>query len=361
MSNGLRKSAAVLALFGGLLSPAGAKAEPREGTAMMGPKENMGDLDASMSEEALEVARLHFKNGVELLQSDPPNYQDAYYQFQLALEKSGRSWKVRGNLGFCALKLERDGEALDHYGEYLRAGGDAIDPEERKAIVSELLLLQGNLATVTITSSDPTAQITVERTGSTAPIQAYQLKEGKAKLGLRAGDFTITAKSGNEKRDWKQVLTPGRSAEFHFDFEANDAAADASATTERPQPDEPPEVNRVESSSPLRLVGYATASAGVLALGGGVVTGLLAKSNESKAKEDCLGKVCPSSGEAKKNSAETLATTANVLFIAGGVLAATGVTLVVLGGAEQSKDTARLEFSPGIGPQGGAVFARGTF
>lgn len=361
MSKGLRGSVAVLAFWGGLLTTSLATAATGDTTAKMGPKEDMGELDASMSQEALEEARLHFKNGVSLLQSEPPNYQDAYYQFQLALEKSGGSWKVRGNLGFCALKLERDGEALEHYGEYLKEGGDAVDPDERNDIVSELLLLQGNLATVTVTSSDPAAQITVERSGSVAPVQPYALKEGKAKLGLRAGAFTITAKSGADTREWKQVLTPGQKAEFHFDFEAVEPAPAPAPTSENPTQDNSGVAPLPKRSNPLRLAGYGAASVGVLALGGGVVTGLLAKSSESKAKEDCLGKICPSSGEAKKNSAESLALTANVLFIAGGVLAATGVTLVVLGSAEPSNDSARLEFTPGIGPQGGAVFATGRF
>jgi hypothetical protein len=33
-----------------------------------------------------EDAKLYFRNGVELIQSQPPNYQDAYYQFKLAWE-----------------------------------------------------------------------------------------------------------------------------------------------------------------------------------------------------------------------------------------------------------------------------------
>ena len=360
MSISARGAVAALVLSGVLLSTAGASAATGGG-ATMGPKEDMGELDASMSEEALEEARLHFKNGVSLLQGEVPNYQDAYYQFQLALEKSGGSWKVRGNLGFCALKLERDGEALEHYGEYLKEGGDAIDPEERSDITSELLLLSGNLATVSISSSHPDAQITVERSGSSAPVQPYRLTEGKAELGLRAGDFTITAKSGPETREWKQVLTPGQKAEFHFDFEtqapdpalATDAEASPPVDSERGAP--------AKAASPLRIVGYATAGAGLLALGGGVMTGLFAKRDESKAKEGCEGKICPSSGDAKRDSAESWAATANILFIAGGVLAATGVTLIVLGGAESSKATARLQVTPGLGPQGGALFAKGTF
>src|SRR5262245_21338337 len=62
-------------------------------------------VPASVQEAISEEAKLYFANGVELLQDQPPNYTDAYYQFKLAYEKSG-SWKVLGNLGLCAMKLE---------------------------------------------------------------------------------------------------------------------------------------------------------------------------------------------------------------------------------------------------------------
>src|SRR5882724_12998761 len=56
---------------------------------------------ARADEPISEDAKLYFKNGVELIQSQPPNYHDAYYQFKLAYEKS-HSWKVLGNFGLCA-------------------------------------------------------------------------------------------------------------------------------------------------------------------------------------------------------------------------------------------------------------------
>jgi hypothetical protein len=34
---------------------------------------------------------------------------------------------------------------------------------------------------------------------------------------------------------------------------------------------------------------------------------------------------------------------------------------VVLGEVRNSKEVARLELTPGLGPQGGALFAKGTF
>ena len=98
-------------------------------------------------------AQGYFRNGVELLQADTPNYQDAYYQFKLAYEKSN-SWKVLGNLGLCALKLERDGEALAYYDDYLKLGGRNVDRAEREAIERDLLLARGNGATVEFTASE---------------------------------------------------------------------------------------------------------------------------------------------------------------------------------------------------------------
>ena len=59
---------------------------------------------AAADDSIPEEAKLYFKNGVELIQSQPPNYQDAYYQFKLAWEKS-KSWKVLSNWGLCALPL----------------------------------------------------------------------------------------------------------------------------------------------------------------------------------------------------------------------------------------------------------------
>jgi len=110
-----------------------------------------------------------------------PNYQDAYYQFQLAYQESAQSWKVLGNLGLCALKLERDAEALAYYERYFQKGGSDIAPEERAAIEQDLLLLRGNLAVVHLTSPVADLQVVDKRSGSAAPPQSYKLKDGRAR------------------------------------------------------------------------------------------------------------------------------------------------------------------------------------
>lgn len=338
-------------------------ASPAQLWANDGPKMStsteMGEVKTA-SDADLATARLHFSNGVSLLQETPPNYQDAWQQFRLALEKSGGSWKVRGNLGYCALKLERDGEALEHYRHYLQAGGAELDPKERSDIEQELLLLEGNMAWVTISSSDPDAEIAVSRRGSSAPTQAYSLSRGEAKLGLRAGDFTITARSGARTLKWEPLLTPGKKASFHFDFGESERGSTAAAASD----DSLAQRAAVSDERPttLRWVGYGALGAGVLAAGGGVIAGAMAKNKEKAAQENCVNKICPEDDLSKKESAQTLATTANVLFITAGVLAAAGVTLVILDVKAKQNEVARtLHLSPGLAAGGGALFLSGSY
>lgn len=321
-----------------------------------------GAEETESESEELATARLHFTNGVELLQSTPPNYQDAYRQFELARQElvaaqSDRSWKVLGNLGLCALKLERDGEALSYYDEYLEKGGDKVDPREREAIERELLLLRGNMTNVTIESSDPSARISVRRQGSSAPPQLYSLKGGKTDFGLRAGALTITARGKKGTLTWESVLSAGEAANHRFDF---DAAAIGPATPVAATESAMPEARK----SGLKIAGYATAGAGLVTLGVGGILGLSSQNKAKSAEDKCIEDVCETSTEDDFDSAKQAATAANILFIAGGVLTATGVTLVILGANkrnEKRSPAARLELTPLVTRSGGGLFAHGAF
>src|SRR4051812_675274 len=76
------------------------------------------------TDDKMVEARKQFQAGVNLLE-DPEGaqYEQAYNAFRKAFELS-RSPKVLGNIGFCALHLERDGEAIDAYNTYLRDAPD---------------------------------------------------------------------------------------------------------------------------------------------------------------------------------------------------------------------------------------------
>lgn len=321
---------------------------------------------ARAEEPISEDAKLYFKNGVELIQSQPPNYQDAYYQFKLAYEKS-KSWKVLGNFGLCAFKLERDGEAIQDYSDYLKGGGNDIDPEERAAMRRDLLVLNGNSAGVTLTSAAGELDITDSRAGSSAPPQSYHMDGGKLALRLRAGTHTLIATHGNQTQRWEVAFSPGRDETHDFDFSDKPSASPVAPVTAAPPVAAPiaaPPEPAAHGGGAVRSAGFVTAGVGVAALAGGVVFGLISKSKETQAKSECLGSICRASTEAKFNSASSMATVANILLIGGGVLSASGIGMIVLGGPKSEPDkSARvtLQMLPALAPGGAALWARGSF
>jgi len=148
--------------------------------------------DVPISEEA----RTHFAAGVALLQ-DPkaPRYEDAYREFKTAYAASP-SYKILGNLGLCAMKIERDQEAIDAYEKYLKEAGPELSQPERDQAQRDLLTLKSGVVTVTLSSDPPGASIEDVRT----PIEGNDIKNayGQATapltLGLRRGHHVITAR-----------------------------------------------------------------------------------------------------------------------------------------------------------------------
>lgn len=324
------------------------------------------------AQEVSAQAKLYFSNGVELLQSSPPNYQDAYFQFKLAYQAS-KSWKVLGNLGLCSLKLERDGEAFQAYTEYLQQGGNEIDPGERAALEREMLLISGNSAIVQITATEPGTEVVDSRSGSSAPAQNYKIEGDTLELRLRAGSHTLRATAPDGRtRTWEVSISPGKEASHHFDFDAKEtppAGGGGGVGGEG-------RVQVRESGGALRVVGFVVTGVGAAALMGGAITGILAKNKEDEATKDCYASTdamgnpvqrCPPSGEAALDSADDLAKTTNYLLIGGGVLAAAGITMIIFGGpvettsAKAEPPPRRLAVQPVLGPAGAGLFATGTF
>ena len=89
-----------------------------------------------------DAARKHFSAGVNFMQDpDGARYEEAYREFKAAYAESP-SWKILGNLGICAMKLERDGEAIDAYKKYLQGGGTQLGAAERAQFSRDLSTLK---------------------------------------------------------------------------------------------------------------------------------------------------------------------------------------------------------------------------
>ena len=320
-----------------------------------------------------DAAKRYFQNGVALITAAEPNYQDAFYQFQLAYQESAQSWKVLGNLGLCALKLERDADALAYYERYLQKGGGDIAPEERTAIEQDLLLLRGNLALVHLTSPVADLQVVDRRSGSPAPAQSYKLKDGVLDLQLRAGSHNLTATNGQRSLSWDVVLEPKGSTSHAFDFDAPAAPAAPAAATPAPEtnkPAAPPASDAPPSSggSSLRVPAYVTLGIGAVALGvGGYFLWQSSDySNQSNTAFACNSRPIVGCSPAEKSHVQDLddqsgaaKTRAVVSFGVGGAAVATGVILLIVSGSSSSEPNRAASWVPWLGPR--EVGVSGTF
>lgn len=335
-------------------------------------------------------AKMRFEAGVALItDSAGARWEEGYTQFRLAYQiftelKSPKAWKVLGNLGLSAMNIERDGEAIEAYTKYLAEGGSNISASEKAQIERDLSTLKVGVVYVTLKSDTAGIQVTDTRQGTKGvTVLSYEVGPTPIKVGARAGLHTFVAKSGGKEDRWEIKLEPGQTVEHAFNFSTSATPVPVPvptdttkpATTAAPPPTTqpttapttpPPPPATKSSGSPLRTAGYVTTGVGGALLIGGVVTGLIGKGKYNSAKDKCVdgGNRCPESTKSDFDSASSMATLTNVFLISGGVLAAGGVTMIVLGGPkkETSAQTGpNMALAPVAMPGGGGFFAQGSF
>lgn len=142
-------------------------------------------------------------------------------------------------------------------------------------------------------------------------------------------------------------------------------------------PKEGPE--KAGGSSALGTVGLAVGGAGVAALVAGGVLGGLTLADADKARSDptlCPDNLCSPAGREVVNGAETKGLVSTILLAAGGVMAAGGVTLFLVGRSKAPEKTASAASGPrppasrgrtpdlatlAVSPAAGGVLVRGVF
>ncbi len=270
--------------------------------------------DPAVSDEA----RAHFNAGVSLLQ-DPEGarVEEAYREFKTAYAMSS-SPKILGNMGYCAMKLERDAEAVDAYARYLRDVPD-VDAEERVQIVRDLQTLGVGIVRMSITVSAPGALVSDVR----IPVRGekvtnvYTPENGKLSLGVRAGHHVFTVRApGWEEATWELDAFAGAREEHAFALKKVVAPSEGAAGSAP-----------VEKKGP-GILPWIVAGVGVAALGTGTATGIVALGKAKDIENACPGNVCPRRFEldSKRSEASTFVTMTDVLIISGSVLTAGGLT-----------------------------------
>ncbi|MCC6649493.1 MAG: hypothetical protein IT374_28485 [Polyangiaceae bacterium] len=311
-----------------------------------------------------EDAKRHFKAGVDFLNDpDGARYEEAFRAFNRAYAASP-SWKILGNLGLSAMKLERFTDAIDAYERYLAGGGSEIGDAERAQVTRDVGLMKGDSATVTLTASGAGEVALVDQrqraNGSTA-VNSYAIPaSGKVTLRLQAGRHVVTAKRGAETARWEVELSAGQVTEKRFDFHpagagaaSPTASASAAPVASAPPPAEPSATPPPPARAPLRTAGLVTMGVGGAMILGGVITGLMGKSKLSDVEASCTADRCPPSSRGDADSVERLEKITNVLWIGGAVVAGAGAAMFVIGG--KKKEGAALRVTPSVGPGGAGL------
>lgn len=264
--------------------------------------------DAQMAE-----ARRQFQAGVNLLDDpDGARYEEAYHAFQKAYELS-KSPKVLGNIGFCSMKLERDGEAIDAYTAYLRDSKD-IEPRERAQIERDLATLSSTVATFKATLKQPAGASAVlvdtrEQTRGAPVVNSYAFTGTEVYVRVRPGRHVFKVK-GDEGDSvvYEVTMEPASQKSHEFTFAPPVVATPRDVVAPRTSP---------SYTGPIIL-----GAVGLAGIGTGVVTGLMARSKTDDIESKCPGDLCPPSYDFRsdRSDAKTFGTIADVSFIAGGAL-----------------------------------------
>lgn len=307
-----------------------------------------------------DEAREHFSAGVSFMQDpDGARYEEAYREFRRAYNLSP-SWKILGNLGIAALRLERDGEAIEAFRKYLTEGGTAVDGAERAQFERDLATLESSVVRLKLSAVPAGASFIDTRmppTGS-AITTRYTAAGGQLDIGIRAGHHKIVARlDGYEDAVWEVDLEPRQQVTHAFELKklsvASPAPAVAVAGPTAPASDQP------ERPVPTSVY-VGLAATGVLAAGG-VVTGILAKGKQSDYDElnsDLKSDSDRQTAEDLRDSGQTLNLVADVMF--GGALVAGGVTAVLYLTRPQVARSA-FRITPVVAQRGGGVFMQGSF
>jgi hypothetical protein len=149
---------------------------------------------------------------------EPEGSAQAYREFKAAYAEFP-SWKILGNLGVAAHRLERYGEAIDAFEEYLKKGGTGVDAKEAEQVRRDLQQISAEQATVTVEAPKSPFWIVDTRTAETGPIvNQYGPFEGRSELHVRAGDHHFRLDGdGDAVPAWTVHLLPGDASAHIFE------------------------------------------------------------------------------------------------------------------------------------------------
>ncbi len=198
----------------------------------------------------------------------------------------------------------------------------------QKLATQRAAALEPKLARLTLKVQDPAEKIEVTRDGSTTSPASWGTP-----IPVDVGIHIVTATAPGRKpfRTTISIARDGDRADVIVTkLEAADPGAAAVAPA-KPGPVAPADRGDSSRGSAQRTIGLVVGGVGVVGLGVGVVTGLIAIGKNSDSKDACPNDGgCASSDAVDANSsAKTFGTVSTIAFIAGGVGVVTGAILLL--------------------------------
>ena len=233
-------------------------------------------------------AREQFQIGVSLLQDpDGARYEEAFKAFMQAYELSP-SWKILGNLGLSALKIERYTDGIEAYERYLAQAGSSIDPSEKKQVERDLAIMKATSGKLTLSitgASGAVVEDTRMRSVGGPIANTYKVPDsGKLTLSLASGRHSLRVEGEGRSATLDVEVKSGAALEKSLDLAqaaappaAPVAGPDSGTSVSAPASAASPE----SAGSTLRTAGLIVGGVGVAALIGGGVTGFLGMSKKS--------------------------------------------------------------------------------
>jgi len=314
--------------------------------------------DVPISEEA----RAHFKRGVDLLTTPGgAKYGEAYVAFKAAYAASP-SPRILGNIGLCAMKLERDGEAIEAYERYLNESG-AVSDKEGAEIVADLLKLKGSLVRLKLTFEPREVTVIDERIRVVDPpvVNEYEVKYGRLEIGARQGLRRMTVRrAGYEPVTWQMEPPKGLVWKRAVKLVPRQApppgpSGRGDAAASHPDPDEPDD--ETDDWTLPTGVWISIGATGVLAATAAVVGGV---SLAQKANfEDKLDAGDLEAAEDLRDSGKELNLATDILLISAG--AAALLTVIIYFVAPDEPEQTAWSLGPSLGPDSAGLTLGGAF
>jgi hypothetical protein len=328
---------------------------------------------ATARADAKAEARRHFEYAKELI--DDGQMAQAVIELQRCYEIMPHH-TVLYNLGQAYVTMGKPVEAMDAFERYLKEGGGEISAERRAEVQKEIARQRVRIATLEIRGAPAGAVLRVDgKMVGVAPLYVpIRIGMGSHTVSATADDYRPAEQTvvlvGEDRKvvelnmaklppQWGEPGPAPAPAQVFVSPPPPVPAAPAPVVVAPAPPPEAPVVSNPGSA--LRVTGVVVGVAGVLGLAGGGLSAYLSSKRHDQAVDQWLA-YRDEDARSSQSSAKDFARIANISFIAGGVVAATGVVLYLAAPSGNATSSgARAGVWPAAGPGFVGMASGGTW